>query len=76
MPKRRPSGNATGAICRCIKIGVQKEQGDLAGALKSYAIIDRRVKSDPGNADRQRDLSVSYDRIGKCKRRRATLPAR
>jgi hypothetical protein len=44
--------------------GVQEAQGDLAGALKSYqdslAIRDRLAKSDPGNAGRQRDLSVSY----------------
>ena len=43
-------------------------QGDLAGALKSYrdslAIIDRLAKSDPGNAGWQRDLSVSYEKIG------------
>ena len=43
-------------------------QGDLAGALKSYhdslAIADRLAKSDPGNAGWQRDLSVSYNKVG------------
>ena len=47
---------------------VQVKQGDLAGALKSYndslAINDRLAKSDPGNAEWQRDLSVSYERVG------------
>ena len=47
---------------------VQKAQGNLAGALKSYqdslAIIDLLVKSDPSNADWQRDLSVAYNKIG------------
>jgi len=38
------------------KVGeVQAEQGDLAGALKSYreglAIVERLAKSDPGNAE-------------------------
>ena len=43
-------------------------QGDLAGALKSYqakqTIISRLAKADPGNAGWQRDLSVSYAKIG------------
>ena len=47
---------------------MQVAQGDLAGALKSYrdslAIRDRLAKSDPGNAGWQRDLSVSYDKVG------------
>ncbi|MGJ5217859.1 hypothetical protein ACQR1Q_13450, partial [Bradyrhizobium oligotrophicum] len=47
---------------------VQVEQGDLAGALKSYtdslAIADRLAKSDAGNAGWQRDLSVSFIKIG------------
>jgi Flp pilus assembly protein TadD len=47
---------------------VQKAQGDLASALRSYrdslTIADRLTKSDPGNAEWQRDLSVSYDRVG------------
>ena len=47
---------------------MQVAQGDLAGALKSYrdglAIAERLAKSDPGNAGWQRDLSVSYDKVG------------
>jgi hypothetical protein len=43
-------------------------QGKIAEALASYqdslAIKERLTKADPGNADWQRDLSVSYDRIG------------
>ena len=47
---------------------MQEAQGDLAGALKSYrdglAIRERLAKSDPGNAVWQRDLAVSFDRVG------------
>ena len=47
---------------------MQVAQGDLAGALTSYrdglAIADRLAKADPGNAGWQRDLSVSYEKIG------------
>jgi tetratricopeptide (TPR) repeat protein len=43
-------------------------RGDLSGALKNYresvAIADSLAKSDPGNADWQRDLSVSFNKIG------------
>jgi hypothetical protein len=43
-------------------------QGNLPEALKSFrdghAIRDRLAKSDPGNAGWQRDLSVSYEKIG------------
>jgi len=46
---------------------VQKAQGDLPGALKTYqdgrAIRERLAKSDPGNAQWQRDLSVSYAKL-------------
>ena len=41
---------------------------DLAGALNSYrdslAIAEHLAKSDPGNAGWQRDLSVSYAKLG------------
>jgi tetratricopeptide (TPR) repeat protein len=47
---------------------VQRAQGDLDGALKSYrdalAIVDKLAKQDPGNAGWQRDLSVSYEKVG------------
>ncbi len=43
-------------------------QGALADALKanrdSLAIAERLAKADPGNAGWQRDLSVSYNRVG------------
>ena len=43
-------------------------QGNLPEALKAFraglAIADRLAKADPGNAGWQRDLSVSYERIG------------
>jgi tetratricopeptide (TPR) repeat protein len=47
-------------------IGVAR--GNLAEALKSFrdglAIAQRRAQADPGNAGWQRDLSVSYSKIG------------
>ena len=47
---------------------VQKEQGDLSGALESYraamAIRERLAKADPDNAGWQRDLSVSHEKVG------------
>jgi hypothetical protein len=47
---------------------VQRDQGDLAGALKSYrdglAIAEKLAKQDPGNAGWQRDLFVSYNKVG------------
>ena len=42
-------------------------QGTLPGALKSYredlAIADRLARADPGNAEWQRDLSISLGRV-------------
>ena len=51
------------------KIGdVQLEQGNLVDALKSYredlAIADRLALSDAGNAGAQRDLAISYMKLG------------
>jgi tetratricopeptide (TPR) repeat protein len=47
---------------------VHLDQGDLAGALKSFsdslAIRDRLAQSDPGNAGWQYDLGISNERIG------------
>jgi tetratricopeptide (TPR) repeat protein len=47
---------------------INVQRGDLPGALTSYrdsfAIAERLAKADPGNALWQRDLSVSYNRIG------------
>ena len=51
------------------KIGdVQRARGDLAAALTSYqaslAIGDRLATADPRNAEWQRDLALSYGRVG------------
>ena len=55
-------------------------QGDLPGALQAYTdsknIADRLAAADPGNAQWQRDLSVSWDKLGNVRGRRATCPAR
>jgi tetratricopeptide (TPR) repeat protein len=44
------------------------QQGDLAGALGSYrkaqGIAETLAARDPGNSDWQRDLSVSYNKVG------------
>src|ERR1700720_4332092 len=57
---------------------VQKAQGDLKAALKSYsdslAIAERLAKSDPGNAGWQRDLSVSHNKIGNVQVAQGDLP--
>ena len=53
-------------------------QGNGPEALKSYrdgfAIADRLVKADPGNAQWQRDLSASYNKIGDVLVTQGTLP--
>ena len=47
---------------------IRMQRGNLPDALKSYrdglAIADRLAQADPGNAGWQRDLSVSYAKIG------------
>jgi tetratricopeptide (TPR) repeat protein len=47
---------------------IRLDRGNLPDALKSYcdglAIAEGLAKADPGNAESQRDLSVSYDRVG------------
>jgi tetratricopeptide (TPR) repeat protein len=52
-------------------------RGDLSGALKYYkdglAIADSLAKSDPGNAGWQRDLSVSFERIGDVQKAQGDL---
>jgi len=48
---------------------VLQAKGDLDGALRNYwdslAIIERLCAQDPANAGRQRDLSVSRERVGR-----------
>ena len=47
------------------------QAGDRAGALAAYeeslAIRRKLAEADPGNAEAQRDLSVSLDKIGDVK---------
>ena len=54
-------------------------QGNLPAALTSYqaglAIMERLAKSDPGNAGWQRDLSVSYKKVGDVQVAQGNLPA-
>ncbi len=56
---------------------MQVAQGDLAGALKSFqdslAIRDKLAKSDPGHAGWQRDLAVSYEKIGDVQKAQGDL---
>ena len=44
------------------------QRNDLSGALRSFrnglAVMDELAKSDPGNVGWQRDLAVSFERIG------------
>ncbi len=53
-------------------------QGNLPEALKAYrdslAIGERLAKADPGNAGWQRDLSVSYDKVGDVLVAQGNLP--
>ena len=47
---------------------MQSAKGDLDGALKAYqdslAIAEKLAAQDPANAEWQRDLSVSFEKIG------------
>ena len=53
-------------------------QGNLPEALKAYrdslAIAERLAKADPGNAGWQRDLSVSYNKVGDVLVAQGNLP--
>ncbi|MEI2774198.1 MAG: tetratricopeptide repeat protein [Candidatus Competibacter sp.] len=53
-------------------------QGNLPEALKAYrdglAIRERLAQADPGNAGWQRDLSVSYNKIGDVRVAQGNLP--
>ena len=56
---------------------MQKDQGDLAGALKSYrhglAIRERLVQSDSGNTEWQGYLSSSYEKVGDVEKAQGDL---
>jgi len=58
---------------------IEQQRGDLGAALAAYheaeTIVDRLAKSDPGNADWQRDLSVSYEKVGDVQVAQGSLPA-
>jgi len=43
--------------------GAGRSARRLSAAQADLAIFDRLAKSDPGNAERQRDLSVTYDSL-------------
>jgi len=57
---------------------IQDQRGNLGAALATYqvakALADRLAKADPGNAEGQRDLSVSYERIGDVLGAQGNLP--
>ena len=54
-------------------------QGDLAGALQAFTegkdIRDRLAAADPGNAQWQRDLSVSWERLASVREQLQDRPA-
>ncbi len=58
---------------------VQQAQGDLQAALGSYqaglAIAEKLARQNPGNAQWQRDLSVSHDNIGDVQQAQGDLQA-
>ena len=53
-------------------------RGDLPGALSLYreasSDVERLAKADPGNAGWQRDLSVSYNKVGDVLKDQGNLP--
>jgi hypothetical protein len=55
---------------------VHRAQGDPAAALTNYqaslAIRERLAQADPGNAGWQRDLAVSFGRVGMVESRQGT----
>jgi tetratricopeptide (TPR) repeat protein len=57
---------------------IKQKRGDLGGALQSYrgtiSIVSRLAKSDSGNALWQRDLSVSYIKVGDVLVQQGNLP--
>ena len=74
-----PDGSATWRRSYDRVGDLQVEQGNLPEALASYqtsfAIRERLAKSDPGNADWQRDLSVLYGKVGNVQVAQGNLPA-
>ncbi len=66
-----PSAGTSSATCAA--------QGDLPGALQAFTesknIADKLAAADPGNAEWQRDLSVSWNKLGDVRWPRATCQA-
>lgn len=58
---------------------IQKERGDLAKAKETYlsaaSIIDRLIQADPDSVTLQRDLSISYNKVGDVLVIQANFPA-
>ena len=58
---------------------IRIDRGNLSDALNSYrdgfAIADRLAKSDPANAGWQRDLSISFNKIGDMQKAQGDLSA-
>src|SRR5262245_33877468 len=56
---------------------IKAKRGDLKDALNSYneclALIESLVKSDPGDAQWQRDLSVSRSKVGDVQKAQGDL---
>ena len=77
---RAAPGTTARSRSDCRSTATCRGRGRLAGALTSYrvsfAIIDRLARADPDNANWQRDLSVSYNKVGDVQRARATSPGR
>ena len=58
---------------------MQRARGNLDAALKAYqdslAIAEKLAAQDPSNTEWQRDLSVSFNKIGDVQRARGNLDA-
>jgi tetratricopeptide (TPR) repeat protein len=65
------------ADASCLKGRALENRGDLSAALKAYqhhqALILALTQRDPNNADWQRDLSVSYNDMGRVKQAQGDL---
>lgn len=59
---------------RSSPVRVGRTEGDLAAALASYraglSIRERLAAADPSHSERQRDLAVSYGKLGLAEARR------
>jgi tetratricopeptide (TPR) repeat protein len=72
------AGDERGGMAASTEVGdVRVAQGDLVGALTAYeagqVIAERLARSDPGNAQWQPDLSVSWNKLGNVRRAQGDL---